>query len=310
MDYLSGWCKSKRRLDDQTVIITGSNTGIGKETALDLYLRGARVILACRNLDKAKAVTQDIMNSNGDGDTGSLVIEQLDLCSLKSVRDFSTRILENEKQINILINNAGVMACPKGQTEDGFETQIGVNHFGHALLTLLLLPQLIRSAPARIVTVSSLANMFFNLNLDDINQEKSYNAFKAYSASKVANIIFMKALDMKLKEHGIKNVNTYSLHPGNISTELGRHMDKTLFNGATWVFNNVMYYFMKSPRCGAQTSIYCAVDETCAEESGFYYSDCGKSSMVNRQCKNPDIALKFWDLTIEKLHLQDYNPFV
>ncbi|KAM3958302.1 retinol dehydrogenase 13-like [Aphomia sociella] len=309
MDCISGWCKSKRRLDGLTVVITGCNTGIGKETVADLYGRGARIIMACRDTNKAEAAKADIEKNNENPDTkGVLVVEKLDISSLKSVREFTSKILERESQINILINNAGVMMCPESKTEDGFEYQMGTNHFGHALLTLLLLPRIIKSAPSRIVCLSSKLHESHKIVLDDINFEKSqYNANVAYCRSKRANVLFPKALALKLQEHNIKDVTTYSLHPGVIRTEISRHFDKTVGRGATWAFNSAGM-LLKSPKCGAQTTIYCAIDEGCAEESGLYYSDCAVKT-PSKQCQDNNFAIQFYEKTIQMLNLENYNPF-
>ncbi|XP_059049284.1 retinol dehydrogenase 11-like [Achroia grisella] len=309
MDCISGWCRSQRRLVGMTAIITGCNSGIGRETAADLYSRGARVIMACRDTNKAEVAKTDIENEIDKTEIrGDLIVEKLDVSSLKSVRDFVSKILETEPQIHILINNAGVMMCPESKTEDGFETHIGTNHFGHALLTLLLLPRMIKSAPSRIVFVSSKLHTSHKVDLDDLNFEKSeYNANVAYCRSKGANVLFAKALAIKLKEHNIKDVTTYSLHPGVIKTDISRHFDKTVARGATWAFNNAGM-FLKSPKCGAQTSIYCAVDEACNEDSGLYYSDCAVKR-PSKQCQDDDFAIQFWEKTIESLNLNNYNAF-
>ncbi|CAH2262170.1 retinol dehydrogenase 11-like [Pararge aegeria] len=310
MDYLSSWCKSTRTLEGYTAVITGGNAGIGKETALDLFKRGARVILACRNLAKTEKAREDILKQTNDEHKGSLAIEKLDLSSLQSVRECASRILASESKINILINNAGIMMTPKATTEDGFEIHIGTNHFGHALFTLLLLPRILESAtqiPARIVTVASLAHILSNFDFDDVNIEKTfYLPVKAYSRSKAANIMFSRAIHLKLREHNIQNVNTYSLHPGVVATELGRDLDKTVFYGTTWLVYNVIKWVIRSPRSGAQTTIYCAVDEACANESGLYYDNCGVSRKY-WQCRSDVSALRLWDLTLEKLDMQD--PF-
>ncbi|XP_026331070.1 retinol dehydrogenase 11-like isoform X2 [Hyposmocoma kahamanoa] len=310
MDYISGWCKSKRRLEGLTAIVTGSNTGIGKETALDFYMRGARVIMACRDTTKAESAKKEIENAKeGVEGIGTLVVEELNLSQLKSVREFAFRILAKESNINILVNNAGVMCCPEGRTEDGFETHMGTNHFGHALLTLLLLPRLKKSAPSRIVFVSSLMHKSNDVDLDDINFEKKrYDALDAYSRSKGANVLYAKALGIKLKEHNINNVMTYSLHPGVINTEIGRHFSDTLLTGGTWLFKYIIGFFAKTPRCGAQTTIYCSVDESCAEQSGLYYADC-RVAPTSKQCKDEEIPAKFFDITTELLKLKKYDPF-
>ena len=129
-------CKSKRRLDGKTVVITGGNSGIGKETAVDLARRGARVIIGCRNLQKGKEALKEIKERSGNS---NVFLEELDLASLKSVRTFADKILNRESLLDVLINNAGVMMCPYQKTEDGFEMQFGTNHLGHFLLTMLLL---------------------------------------------------------------------------------------------------------------------------------------------------------------------------
>ncbi|XP_045761461.1 retinol dehydrogenase 11-like [Maniola jurtina] len=309
MPLFSGRCYSNVKLAGKTAIVTGCNTGIGKETVLDFYKRGAKVIMACRNIDKAEAAKNDIEQTCKDlPEKGDLVVEKCDLTSLKSVREFSKKILDTEPYVNILVNNAGVMMCPKGVTEDGFETQFGTNHLGHFLLTMLLLPCIKNSTPARIVTVSSAAYIRNDINFDDLNYEKrNYNAGEAYSQSKLANILFSRELAAKLKAHNIEGVNTYSLHPGVIRTELGRHMDEMLFKGARRIVGALFYPFFKSPELGAQTTIYCAVDEKCANETGLYYSDCVVKNL-NRRGLNDESAKKLWEKSVELVKL-DFDPF-
>ncbi|XP_014360327.2 retinol dehydrogenase 12 [Papilio machaon] len=310
MPLFSGRCYSTAKLIGKTAIITGSNTGIGKETALDFYKRGARVILACRSLERGEEAKKEIEEKCKDlSETGTLVLEKCDLSSLKSVRDFTQKVLDTEPHVNILVNNAGVMMCPKGETEDGFETQFGTNHLGHFLLTMLLLPRIRNSVPARIVTVSSKAHTRYGINFDDLNYKKRpYSAMEAYSQSKLANVLFSRELAAKLKEHNIEGVNTYSLHPGIIKTELGRHMNDTLFRGARTLFGTLIGPFMKSAELGAQTTIYCSVDEKCANETGLYYSDCVVTS-PHRNALNDEHAKKLWDISMGLVGIQDYNPF-
>ena len=149
-----GTCHSKARLDGKTCIVTGSNTGIGKETALDFAQRGARVILACRDLNRANKAAEEIRKSTGNG---NVIVQSLDLASLESVRKFADHFNRTEERLDILVNNAAVMASPRWETKDGFEMQFGVNHLGHFLLTNLLLNKLKASSPSRIVNVSALA---------------------------------------------------------------------------------------------------------------------------------------------------------
>ncbi|XP_059811457.1 retinol dehydrogenase 12 isoform X2 [Hypanus sabinus] len=191
-----GVCTSNARLDGKTVVITGANTGIGKETARDLAQRGARVILACRDLTKAEAAAQDIRE-----DTGSkqVIVRELDLANTRSIYQFAENIIKEEKVLNILINNAGVMMCPFMKTSDGFEMQFGVNHLGHFLLTFLLLDHLKKSSPARIINLSSLAHGFGRINFKDLHSENSYDGGSAYCQSKLANILFTRELAKRLK---------------------------------------------------------------------------------------------------------------
>ncbi|XP_017769776.1 PREDICTED: retinol dehydrogenase 13-like [Nicrophorus vespilloides] len=311
MGLFNAKCASTARLDGKTAVITGCNTGIGKITARDLYQRGAKVIMACRNLEKAKEAMEEIKQEcKGQENLGNLSVIPLDLSSLKSVRDIALQLNEEEKKIDLLINNAGVMMCPLERTADGFEMQIGTNHFGHFLLTMLLLPKIIKSAPARIVNVSSLAHMNGKLDLDDINWEKrSYSAIGAYGQSKLCNILFTRQLALKLKESGITGVTVYSLHPGVINTELTRHLDSTYFQGLTRMFKAVGGWFMKTPEQGAQTTIHCAVSEEAGKETGLYYAECKPTSSTSA-AENMEDAKKLWIESLKIVNLpENFDPF-
>ena len=210
-------CRSKERLDGKTVIVTGGNTGIGKATAQDLSERGARVILACRDMVKGRSAMEEIREKTGNN---NLAVRKLDLASCKSIRAFAEQILREEPQINILINNAGVMFVPYQLTEDGFELTFGVNHLGHFLLTNLLLDRIKASAPSRILVVASLGHLVGYLDFGDMMWKKRYNSQLAYARSKLANIMFVKELGKRLVGTG---VTVCSLHPGTINTELTRY---------------------------------------------------------------------------------------
>ncbi|PSN47098.1 hypothetical protein C0J52_19304 [Blattella germanica] len=284
-------CNSKARLDGKTAVVTGCNTGIGKETVLDFVKRGARVVMACRDMKKAEAAADEIRKATqGLEGAGEVVLVDLDLASLESVRNCAENLLRTEPQINILVNNAGVMACPKGITKDGHEMQFGINHLGHFLFTLLLLP--------RILNIGG-------IDFEDLNWERKYSPTFAYARSKLANVLFAKELAEKLKGTG---VTTYSLHPGVVSTELMRHFDSSYFKGSTWFINKIGGYFIKTPKQGAQTSIYCAVHENAASESGFYYSNCTRFWMWGN-ARNSEMAKKLWDVSIELVGLKNYDPF-
>lgn len=277
------------RLDGKTVIVTGANTGIGKETARDLARRGARVILACRNLEKARLAADDIKNSTG---SDKVLVKHLDLASLKSVRHFAKEIIEEERRLDILINNAGIMWCPHWKTEDGFEMQFGTNHLGHFLLTNLLLDLLKKSAPSRVVTVSSKAHERGFMNFDDLNSEKEYDYKFAYAQSKLANVLFSRELSKRLKGTG---VTTYSLHPGVIYTDLIRHGVK--LNTMFYVFDKLqLRYLIKNPEDGAQTTLFCAIDESLAKETGKYYSDVAEKT-PSKEAQDDEAAKTLWEIS-------------
>ena len=221
--FAGGVCYSKAKLNGKTVIITGGNTGIGKETALDLAKRKARVILACRNGERGEKAALEIRKASNNQ---NVEYRHLDLASLASVRQFAEQILEEDIPVDILINNAGIMRCPHWKTEDGFEMQFGVNHLGHFLLTNLLLERINEAPSGRIVNVSSKAYLRCKgINFDDLNSEKEYNSWGAYQQSKLANVLFTRSLAERLKG---TNTTVNCLHPGVIWTELGRHWEKTL----------------------------------------------------------------------------------
>ncbi|KDR11852.1 retinol dehydrogenase 12-like isoform X1 [Zootermopsis nevadensis] len=294
------------RLDGKTAIVTGSNTGIGKFTALDFVKRGARVIMACRSVEKAEAAAEQIRGATRDlKGAGAVDVVKLDLGSLTSVRQCADQLLRAEQRVHLLVNNAGVMACPQGKTEDGFETHFGVNHLGHFLFTCLLLPRVIRSAPARIVTVSSKLHENGNMNFDDLNLENSYGPVKAYNQSKLANVLFSNELARRLEGTG---VTTYSVHPGVVRTELGRHLNDTYFRGLRSILGGMGALFFKTAEDGAQTTIYCSLDEKLTNKTGLYYSEC-REKAASRRARDPEAAKKLWDLSAKMAGLGNWDPF-
>lgn len=277
-------------LRGKTIIVTGANSGIGKATAAELLRRQGRVIMACRDRERAEKAALEIQQETGP-DRGELVIKLLDLASLKSVRNFCEEILKEEPKIDVLINNAGIYQCPYTQTEDGFEMQFGVNHLGHFLLTNLLLDLLKRSAPSRIIVVSSKLYKYGEINFDDLNSEKSYDKAFAYSRSKLANLLFTLELSHKLEETGV-TVN--ALTPGIVRTNLGRHvyipmLVKPLFNLASWAF-------FKSPEEGAQTSIYLACAPDVEGVQGKCFANCQEEQLLDK-ATDEEVAKRLWDIS-------------
>ncbi|KAM4664085.1 retinol dehydrogenase 12 [Discoglossus pictus] len=286
-----GVCKSDAKLHGKVAIITGANTGIGKETARDLARRGARVILACRDIAKGEGAACEIRASTGND---QVVVRKLDLANTKSIREFAENIHRDEKKIQILINNAGVMMCPFSKTADGFEMQIGVNHFGHFLLTYLLLDLLKQSSPARIINVSSLAHLFGTIKFNDINSERGYWSHTAYCQSKLANVLCTRELARRLQGTGV-TVN--ALHPGTVGSELTRH--SAILHNLWKLFS----MFVKTPVEGAQTSIYCAVAEELESVTGKYFSDCSPA-YVSSKGRSDEDAKRLWDLSCKTLDIK------
>ncbi|XP_062869779.1 dehydrogenase/reductase SDR family member 13a.2 [Trichomycterus rosablanca] len=287
-------CSGVREISDKTVIITGGNTGIGKATAMELAGRGARVILACRNRQKAEAAISDIKTVTG---SNNVVYMQLDLSSLKSVRSFAETFLKTESKLDLLINNAGLVA--DGRTEDGFGIEFGVNHLGHFLLTCLLLDRLKESPGARVITVSSLAHRWGKIDFDGLVTNKdlgtgrySWQFFQAYCNSKLCNNLFTHELAKRLKG---TNITCYSVHPGIVKTELSRHVSlwqKVFIEPVSWLL-------FLDPTTGAQTTLHCALQEGIEPLSGRYFSCCAVQE-VGAKAKDNAVAKRLWEVS-EKL---------
>ncbi|CAG2111103.1 unnamed protein product [Medioppia subpectinata] len=289
-------CTSNRRLDGQTVIITGANTGIGKETAYQLSLRGAKVIMSCRSIARGEEAMNDIKGRNSGAD---LTLFELDLASLKSVREFAQQVSQNTDCVDILVNNAGVMNTPEWSTADGFEMQFGTNHLGHFLLTMLLLPLLQNSPKARVVNVSSIGHMAGKIHLDNINlRNGAYSPFKSYAQSKLANVLFAREMAKRLGPS--TTVNTYSLHPGAVHTELARH------SGGGQLGDKIMGSMFLTPELGAQTSLHCILDEGLDGESGFYYSNCQRVDNMVPAAVDDKMSQALWELSVKLVNLEPH----
>ena len=256
--------KLPKSLEDKIVMITGANSGIGKETAKVSAMLGARVILACRDQEKAKKAVEEILAEVGKEKEENLFIVNLDLSSLQSVRRCAEQVNNQFQQIDVLINNAGLMMCPQWTTVDGFEMQFAANHLGHFLLTNLLMEN-IKAAPAgRVVNLSSVAHMPGQMYFNNLNMINCYSPFKSYARSKLANLMFTRELAKRLKG---TNVTAYAAHPGLVNTELKRHLNGIL-QCLLVTFNKMM---LISPELGAQTTLYCAFGDETKNQSGFYY---------------------------------------
>ncbi|XP_021940131.1 retinol dehydrogenase 14-like isoform X2 [Zootermopsis nevadensis] len=271
-------------MDGKTVIVTGANTGIGKETAHDLARRGAKVILACRDLEKAKKACADIVASTGN----SLVeVQHLDLSSLASVRKFANNIINTEPRLDVLINNAGAGGIVEKFTADNLQLGMQVNHFGGFLLTCLLVDLLKKSAPSRIVMLSSILHKFAIFDVENLNSDKWFSMFQVYCCSKLANILTANELTRKLKGTG---VTANSAHPGVVLTDVWRNIPQVL----QFLLTFTLKLFFKNAVEGAQTSIYLAVSEEVEGVSGKYFVDCQEAS-TSKAAKDEFLAKALWE---------------
>ncbi|XP_066502491.1 retinol dehydrogenase 12-like [Hoplias malabaricus] len=254
------------QLSGKTTIVTGANTGIGKFIALDFARRGARVILACRSEARGTAALKEIRQRSGNQNVHLRIV---DTSSLDSVRNFAAQILEEEKELHILVNNAGASGLPKGITSDGLEVSFATNHVGPFLLTNLLLDLLKKSAPARIVNVSSANHWRGKVDFSHFHGENlTYTMDSVYNHTKLHNVIWTNELARRL--HGT-GVTANSLHPGVVMTEVMRYYHWLV----RLIFNVVGIFFFKSSEEGAVSTIYCAVAEETEGITGKYFdSDC------------------------------------
>ena len=275
-DVLSGV-----NLQGKRILITGVSAGLGVETARSLAAHGAHVVGAARDLNKAKAATEQV-RKNAVANGGSFELVQLDLAALKSVRACADKLLAQEEPLDAIIANAGVMATPFGRTADGFETQFGTNHLGHFVLVNRI-ASLIRTG-GRLINLSSLGHRYSNVNLNDPNFERTpYEPFVAYGRSKTANILFAVAFD---KRHRARGVRAAAVHPGVIHTELGRHVDAGQIekiieqrNQQLAAEGNAPFQWKTIPQ-GAATSVWAGIVAAAGEIGGKYCEDCHVGSIV------------------------------
>ena len=291
-----GKCKNTDSLQGCVFIVTGGNSGIGKETVKELAQRKATVIVACRNLQNARDAISEIRSRVS---TGELVPMQLNLASFLSIREFVAEVMRNFPQIHVLINNAGVYVPLKerASTEDGYEIHFGVNHLGHFLLTNLLLDRLKQNAPSRIVIVTSKLFESGVIDFSNLNGEKGLvvkgRMNPAYCNSKLANTYFGIELAKRTENSG---VNIYMVCPGFTYTGLFRNVKRSWFHYI--IFSPVALLFLRTANQGAQTVLHCAIEPSLFNDSGNIYRDC--KPYVSKKELDPDVALRLWDVS-EKL---------
>ena len=289
-------------LAGKCAVVTGASSGLGVETCRVLAGAGATVIMVARDEDKLKEVMEELRRGNPSAE---LHIQRMDLADLESVRTASTEILLYHADIQLLINNAGVMACPLMRTAQGFEMQFGTNHLGHFLFTGLLAPALIEGAPGRVVNLSSGGHKFAAFNFTDPNyQTREYDKWQAYGESKTANILFTVGLDERARERGLR---AFAVHPGVIATNLSRHMDQADYEALMARTPAGKPLQFKSLEQGAATTVWAATSPHLSGRGGIYLEDCqiaraskgDGTAGVESYAVNPTAAERLWQLSEE-----------
>lgn len=279
-------------MSGKTVLITGATNGIGLVAAQELAGKGARVILHGRSNERGNEALSAIRAAVKDA---QVEFVRAELTSFAQVRALAQEVQKRTPKLDVLLNNAGAMNSSRTVTADGFETTFAVNHLAPFLLTNLLLDQIKASSPARIVTVASEAHRGQSMNFKDLNLERGFSALRAYGQSKLANILFTRALAKRLQGSG---VTANCLHPGVVRTGFGRNNDG--FVGAVF---KVMGLFILSPEQGARTSIFLASDPAVEGVSGEYFSNCKKASST-RQARDDAAAERLWAMSADMTGLK------
>ena len=268
-------------LSGKRALVTGVSAGLGVETARALAAHGAEVIGAARDLNKAEAATAPARAAAANG--GSLELAELDLASLKSVRACADALVADGKPFDLIICNAGVMACPFGKTADGFETQFGTNHLGHFVLVNRIAS--LMKPGSRLVSLASAGHQISDVDLDDPNFERTpYQAFAAYGRSKTANVLFAVEFDRRHKGGGVRAA---AVHPGAINTELSRHLTDEAQREAAEIMAKVgrlpgaTPIVYKSVAQGAATSVWAAAVAKADAVGGRYCEDCHVADVID-----------------------------
>jgi NAD(P)-dependent dehydrogenase (short-subunit alcohol dehydrogenase family) len=274
-------------MQGKVVVITGSNDGIGKETAVGVAAEGATTVLACRNQEKGAAAAAEVTRRTGNDDVHVLA---LDLADLATVRQAAAGILDRWDRLDVLINNAGGIWSERHETAQGFEQTFAVNHLGHFLLTQLLLARLTASAPSRIINLTSVGHhtAWRGMRFEDLQSEKSYAAMDAYGRSKLANILFTRELARRLAGTGV-TVN--AVHPGPVRSGFGMDGD---MGGLMGLGNKLIRPMEISPSAGARTSVFLATSPQVEKETGRYWVR-RKPGHMSRQARSDLQAQRLWD---------------
>ncbi|MGF1456825.1 MAG: oxidoreductase [Alphaproteobacteria bacterium] len=289
---------SGHTLTGKTVIVTGASAGLGVETARALVGAGARVILPVRSPDKARTNLADVLDR--------VVLASLDLGDFNSIRSFTDQVAAEGFAVDILINNAGIMATPLRRIESGFESQFATNHLGHFLLTNRLLPALRRAGGARVVCLSSIGHRLSPVIFDDIHfKTRDYDKWLAYGQSKTANALFAVELDRREAPNGVR---AFSVHPGGIMTDLQRDLSMAEMRALGWFdAQGRTPDLFKSPAQGAATAVWCATSPLLEDLGGVYCEDCNIAAItppedrgytgVRAHAVDPEAARRLWSVS-------------
>ncbi len=278
-------------MKDRTCIVTGATSGIGRASVDALNRAGARLVLVARNAEKAERVREELLADRPDADVSTCIA---DLGRLDDIRRVAPELLEACPRIDVLLNNAGIVALSREETADGFESMFGTNHLAYYLLTRLLLDRITQTPDARIVNVASEAHRFARWDWDDLQSERSFSGMRVYGNSKLANILFTRALAKRLEGTG---VTANCLHPGAVYTDLGAN------NG--WLFQVIhplTRLFLRTPEDGARTSIHLCTSPEVAGQSGLYFDAC-KPKRPTALARDDDAAERLWQISADMVGL-------
>jgi len=275
-------------MQGKVVVITGSNVGIGFETAVGVAALGATTVLACRNPAKAESACREVTRRTWNDDVH---VVPLDLADLASVRTAAEEILARWDRLDVLVNNAGGTWSARQETAQGLEYTFGVNHLGHFSLTNLLLPRLRASAPARIINLTSVGHHAARrgMRFEDLQSEKHYEAMEAYCRSKLANVLFTRQLAKRL--HGTDDVTVNAVHPGPVRSNFGLDGD---LRGVMGLGMRLARPFEISPKRGAKTSLHLATSPAVAGRTGEYWVR-SKRGHMSRQARSDEAAAQLWE---------------
>ena len=292
-------------LSGKVCVVTGGYSGIGLETTRALIGAGAKVYVPARNLVKARQALQDV---------AGVIVDQMDLADLGSVKAYAASVTARESKLDLLINNAGIMACPESRIGKNWESQFAVNHLGHFQLTTKLLQPLSQADQARVVCLSSIAHRRSDVLWDDIHFEKTgYDKWLAYAQSKSANALFALGLDMKYQDQGIR---AFSVHPGGILTPLQRHLPNEEMQELGWTdkegnLSEQAKAMFKSTTQGCSTTLWAATSDALDDSGGLYCEDCDVADLATQDSPryfgvapwavSEEGAMRLWDLTEKML---------